>query len=526
MKQILLTIITFFCLNNLLAQSHNLQAGSACKLSKNRCVSTEGCLACDACNKREEENKAAKKAEDQKRIDEKELFGALAVDRSNGFYYGWAYDYTSRAEAEKRAVEECQKRGGNCSVVLSFVGSGCAAYCTINGKVGTAYGWGLAKTKEEADAIATKECMKRSKGTFPANYVWSCNTFNLRAVKELYNAKDEISELVDTLPLGSVHAIAFSKDGRKFATGSRNGIIRIWAMPAFSLTALIHADQGKPSYDNEVKDLVFSPDGKLIVCGQGRKVKVWDALTGKLITILDKGCDDYPALSFSADGSLLASGGDCRWDDGSKSCPGEIYIWDAATWALNTTFYGHKNNMHSTSFSPDGKTLASSSIDGTVIFWDIATGNKKRMLTVAINNCQYTACGQVSKGVYAPDGATFVTITWDINPVIKLWDAANGNLIRTLPGHGTFGESIAYFNSNTKVVSVGSQSGKQTLILWDLNTGAQLATTELDYSDWTVAVSPDGTIATAGVSGVQVWQYDGDGHLTQLKQIRSEQINK
>ncbi|MEO8761181.1 MAG: FISUMP domain-containing protein [Bacteroidia bacterium] len=119
-------------------------------------------------------------------------FGALAIDRSNGFYYGWTADSPSQLEAEKNAIEECKKLGGNCTIVLSFSGTGCAAYRTIEGKAGTAFGWGLAKTKEEADVIATKECLKRSNGKKPTNFVWSCNSANTGALKEIYNASSEI----------------------------------------------------------------------------------------------------------------------------------------------------------------------------------------------------------------------------------------------------------------------------------------------------------------------------------------------
>ncbi|MCV9930454.1 DUF4189 domain-containing protein [Flavobacterium sp. LS1R49] len=123
-------------------------------------------------------------------------FGALAIDRSNGLYYGWSHDYSTLSEAEQKAVEECKKKGGNCTVVLSYSGTGCAAYRTINGKVGTAFGWGLAKTKEQADAIANKECLKRSAGIIPENFVWSCNSANTGVLKEIYNASDEIFNTV------------------------------------------------------------------------------------------------------------------------------------------------------------------------------------------------------------------------------------------------------------------------------------------------------------------------------------------
>lgn len=120
-------------------------------------------------------------------------FGALAIDRSNGFYYGWSFDHVTLAEAEKKAIEECNAKGGNCTVVLSYSGAGCAAYRTIDGRVGTAFGWGVAKTKEEADAVATQECLKRSNGANPTNFVWSCNSKTTAKLIEIYNASPEIA---------------------------------------------------------------------------------------------------------------------------------------------------------------------------------------------------------------------------------------------------------------------------------------------------------------------------------------------
>lgn len=115
-----------------------------------------------------------------------EKYAALAVDRSNGFYYGFAHDYDNRYDAEQRALSECKKRGGNCSIVLVYTGGGCAVYRTVDGNVGTAYGWGVAKTKQEADAIAIGEAKKRSNGKMPTNHVWACNNSN-SPLKDLSN---------------------------------------------------------------------------------------------------------------------------------------------------------------------------------------------------------------------------------------------------------------------------------------------------------------------------------------------------
>lgn len=113
--------------------------------------------------------------------------GALAVDRSNGFRYGFAFDHPTRTAAEAFATAECTKRGGSCTVVLSWAGTGCGAYRTIAGEVGTAYGWGLAPTHPGADAIAMAEALKRSNGNHPSNNAWACNSADAGDFRVLAN---------------------------------------------------------------------------------------------------------------------------------------------------------------------------------------------------------------------------------------------------------------------------------------------------------------------------------------------------
>lgn len=127
-------------------------------------------------------------------------FAALAIDKSNGFYYGWAYDHPSLEDAEKRAVEECAKRGGICSVVLSWSGAGCGVYRTTKGNAGTAYGWGIAKTQAAADKIATQEALKRSNGISPVNFVFACNSGTKESLKVI---KNDITKEFKTIKIGN-----------------------------------------------------------------------------------------------------------------------------------------------------------------------------------------------------------------------------------------------------------------------------------------------------------------------------------
>jgi hypothetical protein len=113
-------------------------------------------------------------------------YGALAVDRRQGFVFGWAYDHPSRADANSFAMEECSKRNGNCSVVVEFSGEGCASYHTISAEDGTAYGWGTAQTQAGAESRSLQECNAFAGGKATCgNHVWACNSKDVAAFKVL-----------------------------------------------------------------------------------------------------------------------------------------------------------------------------------------------------------------------------------------------------------------------------------------------------------------------------------------------------
>lgn len=52
------------------------------------------------------------------RLDPQGKYASLAIDRAKGDRYGWAVDYEDFATSDARALAECQKNGGNCSIVL------------------------------------------------------------------------------------------------------------------------------------------------------------------------------------------------------------------------------------------------------------------------------------------------------------------------------------------------------------------------------------------------------------------------
>ena len=81
---------------------------------------------------------------------------------------------------------------------------------------------------------------------------------------------------------GWVTSVAFSPDGKRIASASSDGTLKVW-------DATTGEETLKPKgHKGWVLSVAFSPDGKRIACGSDdRTVKLWDATTGQETLTLD-----------------------------------------------------------------------------------------------------------------------------------------------------------------------------------------------------------------------------------------------
>ena len=157
------------------------------------------------------------------------------------------------------------------------------------------------------------------------------------------------------------------------------------------------------------------PDGR----GTDTKVRLWDTNTGEQIQALTGHRNWVPSVSFSPDGSTLAS----------ASADDTVRLWDANTGEQLQTLMGYTGSVYSVSFSPDGSTIATGNGDNTVRLWDANTGEQLQTLT------GYT--GRINSVLFSPDGSTIATGNGD--NTVRLWDANTGDQLRALTGHTEWG---------------------------------------------------------------------------------------
>ena len=239
-----------------------------------------------------------------------------------------------------------------------------------------------------------------------------------------------------------------------------------------------------------VNDLVWSPDGRLLVVASSLGTYFYDPQTLEEVSFFET-TYQVRSVAFSLDGTLLAMGSD----------DGIVRLWRVSDGALLRTLEGDTDRVSWVVFSPDGQALATKSNDAMRL-WRVSDG---MLLWTLDGYC-------MSNVAFSPDGQTLASASGDNLYTVQIRRVSDGALLRTLEGHTDYVFSVAFSPDGTLLASA---SGDKTVRLWRLADGMLLRTLEGHTENvFSVAFSPDGQTLASGSYDhtIRLWQVS-DGSL-------------
>jgi WD40 repeat protein/mono/diheme cytochrome c family protein len=178
-----------------------------------------------------------------------------------------------------------------------------------------------------------------------------------------------LHQLVKTLAghRDCIYSIAWSPDGKLIASGSYDRMVKLWDVNTGSEVRNLQ------DHIDAVFAVAFSPDRRhLASASQDRTVKIWDVATGKRLYTLSDALDGLNSVAFSRSGDRIAAGG---YDK-------TIYVWKLGEddGHLSQSLIADEDSLLSLMWTPDSKTIVTSSSDGSIRFRDAATLDPVNMI--------------------------------------------------------------------------------------------------------------------------------------------------
>lgn len=317
---------------------------------------------------------------------------------------------------------------------------------------------------------------------------------------------DTLEEIFYIETENPVNSIAFSPNGESLAMGLIDNTAKLWNASDGALLKTLGDPLKEVTYmasflavSGGITSVAFSPDGKLFASGSSDgTVDLWQISDGSLVRTWKNPSGRVTAVFFSPDGKTFFSG----------SGSGNVYMVQVAD-GTQLRAYSGGHVIVDAAISADGKTLAvydsQLAVAGNLILWNVEDG-KELFKIKAVEG--YTG-DDITSLAFSPDGQ-YIAAGWK-GYSAKLWNVASGSLQSTLEDLQPKGE-MYYYSSFALAFSPDSQAmlmaGSNVIGVWDVQKSAlrKSATIKSD-SIYKLAISPDGqTLAAIEGINVYLWQ--------------------
>ena len=221
--------------------------------------------------------------------------------------------------------------------------------------------------------------------------------------------------------------------------------------PAETTPALI----AKLACPDRVKDVAFSPDGKLLAAGYGWNnqggARIWKTADNSVVATLNTGEGDdanVETIAFSPDGRWFTV---ANWN-------GDVMLWTVGSWGSHRRVLANRGSAKSLAFSPDSTKLVYSS-ETEAIVYDLRSG-KTRVLATDRNEQN-----SFISAAFAPDGTSVFLFR---NDGVQVVDIQTARLIKNWKP-----ASISFFGNvsadgNYVIAGGGAVYGEKSVGIWNI----------------------------------------------------------
>jgi eukaryotic-like serine/threonine-protein kinase len=240
-----------------------------------------------------------------------------------------------------------------------------------------------------------------------------------------------------------VRCVSASPDGQMVAAGGAEGWLRIWDVPSGQLRWQLPGD------GNPVWGLAFHPDGRELVSVSSSGLLIcWDVGTGKALRLSEIDCCPRRRIVFSTDGKWLAVVAKGK----------SVRVLSTSTFCEKWRFT-HEADTRSVAFTHDGQ-LATTTNDGTVSLWNLATGR----IEWSLPGVQKMREADL---VFHPDGSRFVLLRGGQD--LTLWDYRYRQRLLTLREHADLSGHAVRFSSDGAYLATPRIDG--SICIWQSPNG-------------------------------------------------------
>jgi GTPase SAR1 family protein len=319
-----------------------------------------------------------------------------------------------------------------------------------------------------------------------------------------------------------VRCVAWSPDGL-LVSGANDATIHLWNPQQENPLQILRGHVGA------INALAWSVDGQWLASGgDDRTVRVWNPQTGNLTKSLTGHPKAASCLAWAPDGRYLASGGS----------GGIMRVWDTKEGLQVHSIPAHANGVRSVAWFPhDGRLLASGGNDAMVRLWDPQTGREVRRLEGHI--------GPITGISFSPDGRLLASQSVQSGAEVRFWRTDTWELVATLPVN-PFKENFPLsFQTDANVILTGGDSSDEVRI-WKVDIEALMRDTQpsMQYSNAKVVLMGDSGVGKTGLGlvltgkpftptesthGRHVWLFadetvpvDEDGHVDRSSRIQEQ----